>query len=82
MFVNSVVSAAVSARTDPVLGETRRLKNSGRVPGKVGGKIAALYILDSDVDSLGNSRKEVLISTAEAVLARQRKKIQPWVTRP
>ena len=47
---------------------------------KVGGKFAALYILDSKIDTLANSLKEGLLSTAEEVLGRQRKKIQPWVT--
>ena len=45
---------------------------------KVGGKFAALCVLDSDVDTLANSLKEVLLSTAEEVLGRQKKKIQPW----
>ena len=43
--------------------------------GKVGGRFAALCILDSDVDILGNSLKEGLLSTAEEVLGRQRKRI-------
>ena len=44
-----------------------------------GGKFAALCVLDSDVDTLANSLKEGLLSTAEEVLGRQ-KKVQPWVT--
>ena len=47
---------------------------------KVGGKVAALCVLGSDVDTIANSLKEGLLSTAEEVLGRQRKKIQPWVT--
>ena len=47
---------------------------------EVGGKFAALCILDSDIDTLANSLKERLLSIAEEVLVRQRKKIQPWVT--
>ena len=47
---------------------------------EVGGKFAALRVLDSNVDTLANSPKEGLLSTAEKVLARKRKKIQPWVT--
>ena len=43
---------------------------------KVGGKLAALCVLDNDVDTLANSLKEELLSTAEEVLGRQRKKIQ------
>ena len=44
---------------------------------KIGGKSEALCVLDSDVDTLFNSLKEVLLSTAEEVLGRQRTKIQP-----
>ena len=47
---------------------------------KVGGKFAALCILESDVDTLENSLKEVLLSTASEVPGRQRKTNQPWVT--
>ena len=47
---------------------------------KVGGKFAALCILDSDIDTLANSLKEGLLATADGVLGRQRTKIQPWVT--
>ena len=47
---------------------------------KVGGKGAALCVLGSDVDTIANSLKEGLLSTAEEVLGRQRKTIQPWVT--
>ena len=45
---------------------------------KIGGKFAALCILDNDVDTLVNGLKEVLLSTAEETLGRQRKKIQLW----
>ena len=45
---------------------------------KVGGKSVALCDPDRDVDTLANSLKEVLLSTAEEVLGRQKKKIQPW----
>ena len=44
---------------------------------KIGAKFAALCVLDSDVDTLANSLKERLLSTAEEALGRQRKKIQP-----
>ena len=47
---------------------------------RVGGKYPALCVLDSDIDTLANSLKERLLSIAEEVLVRQRKKIQPWVT--
>ena len=47
---------------------------------RVGGRLAALCILHNDVNTLANSLKEVLVSTAEEVLGRQRKKIQTWVT--
>ena len=42
----------------------------------IGGKFAAFCVLDSDVDTLVNSLKEVLLSTAEEVIGRQRKNIQ------
>ena len=48
---------------------------------KVGGKSAAACVLDNDVDTLANnSLKEAPLSTAEEVLWRRRKEIQPWVT--
>ena len=47
---------------------------------RVGGKFAALSVLDSDVDTLASEIKEVLHTTAEEVLGRKRRKIQPWVT--
>ena len=61
---------------------------------KVGGKSAALCILDSDIDTLdndidtldndieilANSLKERLFTTVEGSLWRQRMKFQPWVT--
>ena len=47
---------------------------------QVGGKFAALNLLISDVDTLASDFREVLLTTAEEVLGRQRKKIKPWVT--
>ena len=47
---------------------------------KIGGKLAALSVPDSDVDTLANSLQEVLHSAAEELLGRQRKTIQRWVT--
>ena len=44
------------------------------------GKFVALCVLDSDVDNLTYSLKEGQLSTAEEVLGKRRKKIQPWVT--
>ena len=38
---------------------------------KVGGKFAALCVLDGDVDTLADSLKEVRLSTVEEVLWRQ-----------
>ena len=46
---------------------------------KVGGKFAALCVLDIDVGTVANGLKEVLLSTADEVLGRQRKRVQPWV---
>ena len=34
----------------------------------------------ADLDTSAKSLKEILLSTAEQILVRQRKKIQPWVT--
>ena len=34
----------------------------------------------ADLDTSAKSLKEMLLSTAEQILVRQRKKIQPWVT--
>ena len=47
---------------------------------KVGGKFAAFCVLDSDVDTHANSLREGLLSTAEEVLVRERRTIQPRVT--
>ena len=47
---------------------------------RVGGQLAALCVLDTDKDTLSNSLKEGLLSTAEEILGRRGKKIQPWVT--
>ena len=38
---------------------------------KVGRKLAALCVLDSDVDPLANNPREGLLSTVEEVLARE-----------
>ena len=46
----------------------------------VGGKCAALSLLDSNVDTHASNIKEVPLTTAEVVLGRQRKKTQPWLT--
>ena len=47
---------------------------------QVGGKFAALNIIDCDIDTLSNNIKETLITTADEVLGKKRKKIKPWVT--
>ena len=47
---------------------------------QLGGRFAALNLFDSSVDELADSFKEVVLDTAEKVLGRQRKKIQPWVS--
>ncbi|GFR92330.1 craniofacial development protein 2-like [Elysia marginata] len=57
---------------DPNISETFRAQ--------IGGKFAALTLIDNDVDTMANSLKEVLVSTAEEVLGRKRRTIQPWVT--
>ncbi|GFR70092.1 endonuclease exonuclease phosphatase domain containing protein [Elysia marginata] len=57
---------------DPNISETFRAQ--------IGGKFAALTLIDNDVDTMANSLKEVLASTAEEVLGRKRRTIQPLVT--
>ncbi|XP_076443965.1 uncharacterized protein LOC143282251 [Babylonia areolata] len=47
---------------------------------QVGRKFAALNLMDIDVDTLSNNIKEVLTTTAEQVVGKKRKRIQPWVT--
>ena len=47
---------------------------------KVGGTLASHCVLDIDVDNLVKRLNEGLLSSAEEVLWRQRKKSQPWVT--
>ncbi|GFR71095.1 endonuclease exonuclease phosphatase domain containing protein [Elysia marginata] len=42
---------------------------------QIGGKFAALTLIDNDVDTMANSVKEVLVSTAEEVLGRKRRTI-------
>ena len=41
-------------------------------PAEIGGKFAAVCILDSDVDTLANSLKEVLLPAAEEALGNRR----------
>ena len=44
------------------------------------GKFSAVCVFDSNVDTVANSIRKVLLSTAEEVLGRLRKKIQSLVT--
>ena len=46
---------------------------------QVGGKFAALNPIDSSVETLTGNIKEVLHTTAEEVLGKRWKKIQPWI---
>ena len=46
----------------------------------VGGKFAALNLIDNDVDSLASEVNDVLLAAAKEVLGKKRKKIKPWVT--
>ena len=62
------------------LEKLRDLKIPKVFQARVDGSFAALCVLDRCVDTLGNSLKEVLPSTAEEVLGTQRKKFQPLVT--
>ena len=47
---------------------------------KLGGRFAALTLLDDDINNLTNNFNEAIHEVAEEVLGRQRKKRQPWVT--
>ena len=47
---------------------------------QVGGKFAALNITDSDINTLADDVKKVLVTAAKDVLGRWRKKKQPWVS--
>ncbi|GFR59878.1 RNA-directed DNA polymerase from mobile element jockey-like [Elysia marginata] len=53
---------------DPNISETFRVQ--------IGGKLAALTLIDNDVDTMANSLKEVFASTAEEVLGRKRRTTQ------
>ena len=47
---------------------------------RIGGRFAALSILDKDINELTTSLNEAVLETAEEVVGRQRKKHKPWVT--
>ena len=47
--------------------------------GQVGGKFAALNLIDSNVEMLAGDISEVLFTTAEEVLGKRWKKIQLWI---
>ena len=47
---------------------------------RIGGRFAALNLLDKDINDLITSFNEAVRETAEEVVGRQRKKHQPWVT--
>ena len=47
---------------------------------EVGGRFAALNLVDSSFEELAGDFKEVVLESAEEILGRRRKKIQPWVT--
>ena len=47
---------------------------------QIGGKFAALNIIDSDTNTIANEFSKIMTTTAEEVLGKHRKKKQPWVT--
>ena len=47
---------------------------------QLGGRFAALSLLDGDIDALTNNFNETVLKTAEEVIGRQRKKHQPWTS--
>ena len=67
----------VLANTGFFVGPQNKTKFVEVFQAKVGGKFAALCVLESDVDI---HAKEALLSTAEDVLRIQKKNIQPWVS--
>ncbi|GFR63669.1 RNA-directed DNA polymerase from mobile element jockey-like [Elysia marginata] len=63
--------------------DLEKLKNpsiSKTFRAQIGGKFAALTLIDNYVNTMANSLKEVLVSTAEEVLGRKRRTIQTWIT--
>ena len=47
---------------------------------QLGGKFAALNLLDSDINELAGGFRDAVLETAEVVLGRDRKKKCPWVS--
>jgi len=47
---------------------------------EVGGRFAALNLIDCDIDDIAGNIADVLTQSAEKVLGKRRKKIKPWVT--
>ncbi|XP_076438321.1 uncharacterized protein LOC143277407 [Babylonia areolata] len=47
---------------------------------QLGGRFAALSLLDNNINDLTNTFNEAVRETAEEVLGRQRKKHQPWIS--
>lgn len=47
---------------------------------QVGGKFAALTLIDNDIDTLSNNINDVLTTTAKEVLGQKRRTTKPWVT--
>ena len=47
---------------------------------QLGGRFAALNVLDTDLNDLTTDFNEAVCETAEEVLGRQRKKHRPWIT--
>ena len=56
------------------------LISSSSFQAQLGGRFAALNLLDNDINSLTDNFNEAVRETAEEVLGRQRKKKQPWVS--
>ena len=77
---NHQVEAKNQALPVSIRFDLEKLRISEVLQTKVGGKFLALCVLDSDVDTLANNLKEGLLSTAEEVPGRQRKKTQPTLS--
>lgn len=47
---------------------------------QLGGRFAALNLLDKDINEITGGFKNAILDTAEEVLGKERKKKQPWVS--
>ena len=60
--------------------DLEKLKDPGVIQAQKGDKLAALNILNNDIDIISNNIKDVLLLSAEEVLGRERRNNRPWMT--